>query len=229
LKVLIVRPEPGASASAERARALGLDPIVAPLFTVRPLDWRAPDPADFDAVLITSANAARHAGPALNAFTRLPCHAVGETSAEAARDAGFADLRIGPSDGAAAVAVMKADGVRRAFHPCGRDRVALGGDGIEIADCPVYAAEAVEDLPPAAEAAIAEGALILVHSPRAGALLGALATEKAHADIAAISDTAAEAAGAGWRSVHVASRPRDEALLELAAKLCQIEGHGPQS
>jgi hypothetical protein len=28
-------------------------------------------------------------------------------------------------------------------------------------------------------------------------------------------------AGAGWQSVAVAAAPRDQALLELAAKLCQ--------
>ena len=39
--------------------------------------------------------------------------------------------------------------------------------------------------------------------------------------LAVISDNAASAAGPGWKSVHVAPRPRDEALLELAAKLCQ--------
>ena len=45
MKVLILRPQPGADETAARARALGLEPLVAPLFTVRPLAWTPPDPA----------------------------------------------------------------------------------------------------------------------------------------------------------------------------------------
>ena len=71
--VLILRPQPGADESAARARALGLDPVVAPLFTVRPLAWEAPNPADFDAVMMTSANAARFGGDGLTPFIDLPC------------------------------------------------------------------------------------------------------------------------------------------------------------
>jgi uroporphyrinogen-III synthase len=38
--------------------------------------------------------------------------------------------------------------------------------------------------------------------------------------VAAISDAAAEAVGEGWRTVETADRPNDEALLALAARLC---------
>jgi uroporphyrinogen-III synthase len=229
LKLLIVRPEPGASASAEQARQRGLDPVVAPLFHIRPLPWDAPDPAGFDAVLVTSANAARRAGARLAPFMRLPCYAVGEASGDAAREAGFADVRTGSGDGAAAVAIMERDGIGRAFHPCGRDSAGLGETRIEILHQPVYAADAVEELPSPARAALDDGALLLVHSPRAGALLALLIADKSDIAVAAISAAAAEAAGEGWRSVSVAAAPRDEALLELAAKLCQTDGHGPRS
>jgi uroporphyrinogen-III synthase len=181
-----------------------------------------PDPTSFDAVMLTSANAPRHAGPGLAAYADLPCYAVGETTAAAARQAGFADVRIGPADGAALLATMAGDGVKAAFHPGGRDRTALHRPGIAIAAIPVYAAEGVEQLPAEAEAALDRGALALLHSPRAAALFGSLAGDRrARIDLAAISRAAATAAGGGWRSVAVAARPRGEALLELAAKLCQ--------
>ena len=61
-EVLILRPEPGAGRTAERARKLGLVPVVAPLFAIRALPWTPPDAAGFDAVMLTSANAAREAG-----------------------------------------------------------------------------------------------------------------------------------------------------------------------
>ena len=82
--VLILRPEPGASATAARARTLRLEPVVAPLFVVRPLAWEPPDPAGLDAVMLTSGNAPRLAGDGMTPFLRLPCYAVGEATADAA-------------------------------------------------------------------------------------------------------------------------------------------------
>lgn len=224
--VLILRPEPGASETAAAAQAMGLGVIVAPLFTVRALAWEAPDPAGFEAVLMTSANAARHGGTQLARFIHLPCYAVGEASAKAARAAGFADVRAGPGDGAAAAAMIAGDGIGRALHLCGRDHVALGHAGVTIEQCIVYAAEPAEALPRAAAGAMAAGALVLLHSPRAALLLARFVAERAGIALAAISRAAADAAGEGWRMKAVAGAPRDEALLELAAKLCQTDPPG---
>ena len=83
--LLLLRPEPGLSASAERARSLGLDVITAPLFGVEPVVWQLPTPATYDALLLTSANAIRHGGDGLAQLKHLPVHAVGSATAEAAR------------------------------------------------------------------------------------------------------------------------------------------------
>ncbi|MEA3064722.1 MAG: hypothetical protein QOJ27_1168, partial [Sphingomonadales bacterium] len=48
-----------------------------------------------------------------------------------------------------------------------------------------------------------------------------LAAGKGSIRVAAISAAAAEAAGEGWAAKAVAAAPRDQALLELAAKLCK--------
>ena len=221
-RVLILRPEPGASESAERARALGLDPVVAPLFTIRPVPWQPPEDG-FDAVLLTSGNAARHGGPALGPLLALPCHAVGEATAEAARQAAFSEVIAGPSDGAAALEQMAAHGVIRALHLCGRDHVPLSHPRVSLERRIVYAADAVEGLPPAAAEAVASGALVLLHSPRAAALFAKLAGPRETVRIAAISAAAAAAAGEGWAERGIAARPRDQALLELAAELCNTE------
>jgi len=219
MKLLVLRPQPGADETAARARALGLELVVAPLFAVRPLAWTPPDPAGFDAVMLTSASAARQAGRGLTPFHDLPCYAVGEATAAAAREAGFADIRIGPDDGAALLLMMAEDGVASAFHACGEDHLALGHPAIRVTRVPVYAAEAVTRLPVAPE-----GMLALLHSPRAAALLGALVPDRSAVEIAAISARTARAAGGGWKRVAVAAQARDHALLELAAKLCQREG-----
>jgi len=217
--VLILRPEPGASATATRACALGLTPVVAPLFEVQPLAWSPPEPGRHDAILFTSAHAPRLAGSGLAALRTLPTYAVGEATAEAARAAGFGDIRTGPADGAALLALAAADGVRRALHLCGRDHLPLRHPDLEVEARAVYAAverDGPLDIP--------AGAVALLHSPRAAALFARRVAARAGIRIAAISPAAAAAAGEGWAAVAVAARLRDEAVLEVARSLCQSGG-----
>jgi uroporphyrinogen-III synthase len=224
-EILILRPRPGAEATAERALELGLIPIVAPLFTIRPLPWQVPDPARFDALLLTSANAARQAGRGLTSLLGLTAYTVGGASAAAAVEAGLRDVRTGPSDASALLRLMEGEGVRSALHLCGREHGLPAGSSVGVTAIPVYAAEAVDRLPAEAEAAIAADAVALLHSPRAAALFSSLVgAGRPRLRIAAISDSAAASAGPGWAAVTVASEPRDQALLEAAAKLCHRSG-----
>ena len=228
MKLLILRPQPGADETADRAIAGGLDPVVAPLFVIAPLEWDAPDPAEIEALLLTSANGARHGGAMLEAFVGLPCYCVGSATAAAAREVGFHEVLTGPSDGAAAVEMMARDGIVQALHLCGREHIELTHPGVAITRRCVYAADAVEALPEQAEAAMRGGAVALLHSPRAGSLFAKLTSAagipRDIVSIAAISEAAAAAAGFGWKTKAIAPRPTDEALLELAAKLCQTGG-----
>jgi uroporphyrinogen-III synthase len=218
--ILIVRPKPGADRTSERARKLGLTTIVAPLFTIRALPWKAPD-RPFDALLLTSANAPRQAGSGLTSFAGVACFAVGETTAAAAREAGLTNIHTGESDGGAVLEMMAARGIGSALHLCGREHRLPSDSQIEIVSVPVYAAEAVSTLPDKAAAAIDKGAVTLLHSPRAAALYAWLVGERrSRIAIAAISAATAGAAGAGWAAIEVAAEPRDQALLEAAAKLC---------
>ena len=224
-QVLILRPRLGAEGTAERALSLGLDPVLAPLFTIRPLPWQVPDPARFDALLLTSANAARQAGGGLTSLLDLFCFAVGEASAAAAAEAGVRNVRAGPADASALLRLMEAEGVRSALHLCGREHALPAGSSVEVTAIPVYAADAIDRLPAEAIPAIAAGAVALLHSPRAAALFSSLiGAERHQVRIAAISAAAAASAGPGWAAVAVASEPRDQALLEAAAKLCHRSG-----
>lgn len=206
---------------------MGLDVMLSPLFRIVPLEWETPDAAAFDALLLTSANAARHAEPQLGPFSQLPCFAVGEATAAAARQAGMADVQTGPSDGKAALDLAADRGARRLLHLCGREHVPLGRAGVTVTRRLVYAAEPEPALPQPALAALMAGAVALIHSPRAAAhlahLLDGTGIDRRTVRLAAISAAAAEAAGTGWKDVAVAAAPRDEALLELAAKLCKTD------
>ena len=74
--LIILRPEPGASRTAARAQALGVQVIQMPLFAVVPIEWQAPDPKELDGLVLTSANAVRHAGEELQKLKGLPVHAL---------------------------------------------------------------------------------------------------------------------------------------------------------
>jgi uroporphyrinogen-III synthase len=220
--VLIIRPEPGNANTAARAGAFELDTRAIPLFEIRPIVWEPPDPKPYVGVLLTSASALRSAGPQLARYTHLPAFAVGGVTAQLARDAGFVSVVEGDSDVTRLVGKIATLGLHRLLHFCGTDVRAFDPYGVVIDRCVVYSADAIE--PPAAFAPIiAEGPVVLVHSPRAAARLAELVEPEARARIAlvAISANAAEAAGPGWEEVAIASEPRDEALLEIAAHLCR--------
>ena len=205
---------------------MGLETTIAPLFQLRAIDWQAPEASEVDSILLTSANACRLGGDQVTRFVSLPCYAVGEATAEAARSAGFREVRTGPGDGAAALRMMIEEGAKRPLHLCGRDHIPL--DDARILRRIVYAAEELPALPPEAVGALREGAVALIHSPRAGSVFGKLVDlaglDRSRTCLAAISEAAAARAGLGWRKVATGPSPRDQALLELAAKLCKIGG-----
>jgi len=222
--VLILRPAPGAGRTAVKARGAGLEPVVAPLFHVRPLAWSAPDPAAFDALLLTSANAARHGGAALALYRRLPAYAVGAATAREAAMAGWERVITGSGDSGAVIARAVSDGRRRLLHLAGREHIAAEDKGAVVERRIVYASEAVDSLPPQAIEALAADAVVLIHSARAGALLRSLLDAAGivvdRIAIAAISTVALAAAGEGWRERAAAESPDDTALLAVAARLC---------
>ncbi len=220
LPLIVLRPEPGASVTAHEARALGLDAHRCPLFAIEPLAWTPPPSGSFDALILTSANAVRHAGGGLARYAGLPVHAVGEATAEAARGAGL-DVASAYAGGAQAmVDALPIEPARRLLWLCGEDRTAIDPGALDIAAVAVYAARPID--PPASFGALtAAPSVVLVHSVRAGQRLAALVAERARIAIAAISPKAAQACGAGWREVAHADRPSGYAVLELAGRMCQ--------
>lgn len=211
-KLLLLRPEPGLSASAERARALGLEVMCCPLFRIEPLDWDAPNPGQFDGLLLTSANALRCAGPQLERFKSLPAHVVGQSTAAAAQKEGLRVETIG--SGNVSDLLKRLPSRVRLLHLAGEDHRPIENCEIERRVTYRSAAIAEAGLPPLA------GLVVAVHSPRAAKRLSELAGERGTVIVAAISEAAASAAGAGWEEVAVAAEPSDKSLLALAASLC---------
>jgi uroporphyrinogen-III synthase len=213
-RVLVLRPEPGASATVKRARELGLDAAAIPLFHVEPVAWRAPDPAGFDGLLLTSANAIRHGGEQLPRLRGLKVYAVGKATAEAGRAAGFDVSATGDSGVDALVRSIEPD--FKLLHLCGADRRDAAEAHLDITSIEVYRSQPL----PAPDVRNIQGSIALIHSPRAGRRFSDLVDDKTSIRIAALSRAAADAAGDGWMSVDAAEQPNDEALLALAASLC---------
>jgi uroporphyrinogen-III synthase len=216
-RVIVLRPEPGASETVARARRLGLDAVAIPLFAIEPLPWTAPADS-FDGLLLTSANAVRVAGDGLAALRDLPVYAVGEATAAAAAGAGLQVAAAGSSGVDALLASIEPE--LRLLHLCGEDRAMATGASQTITAVPIYRAAPLDrpDFPALADT------VVLIHSPRAGRRLAELAADRGTTMIAAISEAAAVAAGAGWKRIAVADQPSDQALLALAARLCNNTG-----
>jgi len=218
--IAVLRPEPGNAATAAAIEVLGLTAIRLPLFEVHAIDWVAPDASRFDALLLTSANAPRHAGPGLAALRGLPVHAVGDATAAAARDAGLEVVAVGGRDGAALVAAAAASGVRRGLLLGGRDR-ALASDPIIAEAIATYASDPMAV--PVEALDRLTGSVVMVHSPRAARrvadLIDRAGIDRRTVRLAAISAAAAQAAGDDWDRIAAAATPDDAALAALARAL----------
>lgn len=216
--IAVLRPEPGNRVTAAAIEARGRRALRMPLFEVRPVVWPRPDPDDFDALILTSANALRHGGSGLAALHRLPVYAVGRATADAARRAGFAVAHIGEDGAASLLAEAEAAGVRHALHLAGRERTVEAGRIVD-AVITVYASE--RHVP--GDVSRLAGSIALVQSARAGAWLGELidaeGIDRAGIALVAISALAATRAGGGWERVEVPGDVSSEALIDAAIAL----------
>jgi uroporphyrinogen-III synthase len=187
------------------------------LFEIQPVKWTAPDPAGFDGLLLTSANAVRHGSDSLERVKMLPVYAVGEATAEAARSAGLTVESVGTGNVDALLAQLPDD--LRLLHPCGFHRRPPVGPKQKITTACAYRARPTT--PGAAFRSLA-GNVAAVHSAEAAKRLAELVlpVERKSVRLAAISQQAAVAAGLGWATVGIAEEPSDDAVLALAARLC---------
>lgn len=218
-KILITRPSPGLEQTATRLHAMGHHCVSSPLFTVHPVEWQPPDDLSFDAVMITSANALRHAGPYPAHWYQLPCYAVGTVTAEAAKAAGFNTVITGPGHAKGMVKQMLADGRAHVVHPTARDYTIIRPPHPPIHKVIVYAADPVDGLTQEANQALARHEVdwVLLYSARAAEHFNALSDQagidRSKLKLGAISATVAEKAGPGWGHIAIASEPSEDHLF----------------
>jgi uroporphyrinogen-III synthase len=234
-RVLVTRPEPGASRTARRLQDAGFRPILLPLTETVALPVDAGLVLDSAAaVAITSANAVRYAPKELIArLAVLPCHPVGKRTAEAARKAGFIPVSEGPGN-----AERLADDIADAFsgkaiaYLCGRVRFPAFEQRLETAGVQVRPVETYDTVAVGyPEEAVVERLLgrpadaVLLYSAKAAATMRFLAARPAlrmffeKTWFFALSARIAAALGdvAGDR-IRVAAQPDEDSLLAILGR-----------
>ena len=227
--ILITRPEPGASETAERVSQLGFQAIIAPVLAIEPTPVRLPAPGRLSAIVTTSGNAVTALSPS---FYALPLLTVGDATAERARAAGF--MRVSSASGdardlAGLVRQKLEPGNGSLLQVCGRGQgEALAGTlralGYRVIRRVVYASAPVSELAPSAVDALRGGRVksVLFLSAETARQFVRLARRAGvgetvcTADAISIGQPAAVALRAlPWRRIRVAARPNQDEMLAL--------------
>jgi uroporphyrinogen-III synthase len=233
MRLLVTRAEPDASRQAEHLAARGHEPVLAPLLAIKSMTDVPLELDGAQALIVTSRNALRalasHRDRA--AALRLQLFAVGEATAKAAAELGFAKVTAGPGT-AATLAPMIAGALTpksgALVHLSGETiafdlKSALEAQGFVVRQPILYRAVATTKLPGSALAALNAGRLdgVILMSPRAAAIFATLVvregavTQASRLDCYCLSAAVAQAVEPLKSRVIVATRPREEELLAL--------------
>jgi uroporphyrinogen-III synthase len=218
-----------ASQTAARVAALGLSSVIAPMLEIRSLPVSLPDPGSIQAVLVTSAAAV----PGIpESHKKVPLLAVGDMTAERAKQAGFTTVHSAGAD-----ARVLADLAARLLQPNAGPlllaiREGLGEPleldlydrGFTVLRYAVYAVAPVSTLPEAARAALQDGSIraamffsadtarAFVRLVEVAGLAGSLAEVEA---LAIGEPTEVALRRLPWRSIKTAAHPTQDEMLAL--------------
>jgi uroporphyrinogen-III synthase len=220
MRLLVTRPEPGASATEAALAARGHVAVLSPCLTISPLPVRLP--AQAAALIVTSGKAV----PALPAaWADIPVFCVGDATAARLRQAGFHRVESAAGDAAdlarliigrrlAGLHVM-AVGERHGMALARQ----LGAAGIAVVRRTVYRARPLRALSAPAAAALTTGGLdgVLFYSAESAKAFARLAPAGT-APLTAYALSAAVAAAAQslpWTKIRVAVAPTEADMMAL--------------
>jgi len=235
--VLVTRPQPDDEATAAALRARDFEVLKAPMLRFEPVAFQDDTDAAYGAVIVTSANALRGIEPHLenSRLLALPLFAVGERTADAARDAGFE--RVISADGDAAglrdcvLASVKTKELKKAsplLYLAGADLARdlageLGERGFTVVTHTTYRMAPVSSLPrEICDAFAAHRIEAVLHYSRRSARAFLQAARAGGVEISALAipqccisaQVATVVRDAGATQVVVAATPDENALLE---------------
>jgi uroporphyrinogen-III synthase len=234
MRLLVTRPQPDAARTAAALRARGHETIVAPLVTIEHSAPAIGVGHPWDAVLLTSANAARALAehPQRADIVAHPVFTVGRQSGAAARIAGFADITTADGNASDLVRLLAsrfAGSAARLLYLAGEDRAAdlareLAPHGLAVATVTLYRARAAGEFPPGVTEALRAGRVDgVLHFSRRSAeafcacaqAAGVMAQARRGIHYCLSPQVADPLRAAGAADVRVAPRPDEAALLGL--------------
>lgn len=229
MRVLLTRPLDDAKPLAELLAARGIDSVFAPLLAITYLDGPDIDLTGVQALLVTSANGVRAIAKRSNDRV-VRVLAVGDASARAAKQAGYRDVASASGDVDALADLVKRsckaeDGAL--LHVAGT--VVAGDLATLLEDYDyrrevLYEAQTATDLSAETVAAFKNGDIdaVLFYSPRTAKqffqLIIKAGIELSLKDVEVLCLSKAVArytVGLGWKQVHIAERPDQDAMLAL--------------
>jgi len=234
MRLLVTRPEPDDERTALALSGRRHDVLRAPLLRVESLPEVDLGDGPFDAVLMTSVQAARAIAthPRRDELLMLPVYAVGQRTAEAAREAGFGEVTSAEGDGRDLGRLLASRPIQttgRLLYLAGEDRARnlekeLAGHALTLQVAVIYRAVAAEELGAPTRQALESGRLegVLHFSARSAAVFLACARRAGLLNQAVklvhyclSRQVAAPLTAAGAVRIKVAARPEEAALLDL--------------
>lgn len=230
MRLLVTRPAGDAELTAARLEALGHEAMIAPmlervLLPLPPIDELP------GAIALTSANALAgiEASPQSRQWRHIPVFSVGGRTAEAAREAGYVDVRSADGDSSDLVRLIEATltpTIGTILYPAATERsghvdtaLRSAGFGVHLAE--VYRMQPIESLPDIVRASLSAGRLsgVLLYSRRTAETFVRLAQSAGLEDALrgttgfALSPTIA--AGLPFGRIVTAAEPNEDALLDV--------------
>ena len=224
--VIIVRAQPGAAKTRAGVEALGYSAVSSPVLTLQSdPNVQLPPIERFSGLVFTSANGARFFAEKYSDRS-LPAWCVGPATATAAEEAGFETVHES-SGNAVALAAFIASTIAPPDKPLLHvANAAAKGDfkremkmrRYKVRFAPLYRAARAPKLDEGVKAAMTadRDCIILIHSAKGAEAFHALAGSlpKSGAHIVAISSVAARPLrDKGYKSIHIAARPNENALM----------------
>jgi len=238
MAILVTRPQPDDQTTAGALRARGFEVLLAPMLRFEALAFHEDADTHYGAVIVTSANALRGIESRIkgSSMLKLPLFAVGEHTATAARNAGFAHVISAGGDAAGlrdcVLAGVKRKALKKAsplLYLAGADLARdlageLGESGFTVVTQTTYRMIPLSSLPhEVCDAFAANRIEAVLHYSRRSARAFLESIRAAGVEISALSvpqccisaGVASVVRDAGATQVMVAASPNENALFAL--------------
>ncbi len=232
MRMLVTRPQPEAAETAARLGAIDIETTILPLLVYRTLTTILPDATGFAAVALTSANALRALADreALEAFRSLKAYAVGDRTAEVAREHGFAEVESAGGSLSDLVGLLAHAGIGPIFYPAAHDQSgdlakSLAPYGVMVVTARIYAMDELPDVPPQVVGELEDGSIgaALFYSRRTAAAFASRvaprlsrATRMRLGALCLSETVAGPLIDARFARISLADYPSEEAMMSLA-------------